>query len=795
MLLRKLAYVVLALLLLTVVGNWLFLANVNDYQADGERQMAVLDAPVRVVRDGQGVPYVFADSLEDAIRAQGFVTAQDRLLQIEITRHLVNGRLAEVLGESVLETDRRHRVVGLHRHGARRAAGLSPAGRRITDLYLEGLNDYIQNHRDDHPFGLKLLGLEAQPWTLADAMSLRTFLNWASSQNLGSELVAQAIVDKLGAERAQQILPLSLNPDDGSEREVLVPPVSGLSLRAAAGWYQAGPPAFALGSNSWAMSGTRSAGGVPVLVNDPHVDSRNLPGNWHPIGLITPELRAVGLAGAGMPGFAVARTTHVAFGVTNAYGDVIDLYVETVDPDNPDHYLEGERSIAFQVIDETLKVRDRGSAAGFREVPLTIRLTRRGPVISDHGMTLADGRAISMRWTAAEADGPEPGLDRLIMARNVEEAAAHIAQLDAPYNFNVVDTAGNIAHITAGRVPVRTRGDGALPRPVTDGNDDWAGYIAADAMPGSRNPSRGWLGNANHRIVPGDYPFAYSTYFAASWRYRRMRELLDGEQRFAAEDHWQFMRDTKNLMAAGVAPVMSVALGADPALADLGERLAGWDHHDDTDSVATTIFQATYRHFARLTFEDELGPELTARMLAIYYFWHERLFRMVQDGAPDWFDDVRTPATETRDDLFRQAAAAARAELTALLGPDPAAWTWGRVHEVSFFSPWVPGKRAAGILGGGNRPAPGSGETLNRAGYAFGSPYDAKFIDSLRFVADLSDPDKIWSVLSGGASGRQFDPHLSDQVDPWLSGEPRYLWFSDAAIAADARSELLLTPN
>ncbi len=793
--LRRVFILILAILALTVIGNWWFLASVNNYQADGELLLAALDAPVRILRDGQGVPYIYANSLDDAVRAQGWAAAQDRLLQIEISRYLANGRLAEVFGEAVLDTDRRHRVVGLHRHGARRAAELSPTGSRITELYLEGLNDYILNHRDDHPFGLKLLGVEAQPWTLADALSLRTFLNWASSQNLGSELVAQGIVDRLGAERAQQILPLSINPDDGSEAEPLLAPVSVLSLGAAAGWFQGGPPEFALGSNSWAMSGSRSAGGAPVLVSDPHVDSRNLPGTWHPIGLIMPGLRVVGLAGAGVPGFAVARTSHVAFGVTNAYGDVIDLYVETVDPQNPDHYLEGKRSIPFEVIQETLRARDRATESGYREVPLTIRLTRRGPVISDHGMTLADGRLISLRWTAAEANGAEIGLDRLFLSRNVDEATAHLAKLDAPYNFNIVDTAGNIAHVTAGRVPVRTRGDGALPRPVTDGTDDWAGFIPADAMPGSRNPPRGWLGNANHRTLPGDYPFAYSTYFAASWRYRRIQELLDGVEPLAPEDHWQFMRDTKNLMAAELAPLMAAALGEDPELTESGAMLAQWDHRDRADSAAASIFQATYRHFARLTFEDELGAELTTRMLTIYYFWHERLLRMVQDGAPEWFDDVRTPQVETRDDLFRRAAAEARAELTERLGPEPGQWTWGRLHEVSFFSPWVPGKRAAGILGGGNWPASGTGETLNRAGYAFTAPYDAKFIDSLRFVADLSDPDKVWSVLSGGASGRQFDPHLSDQVEPWLSGEPRYLWFSDAAIAADKRSELRLLPR
>jgi penicillin amidase len=257
---------------------------------------------------------------------------------------------------------------------------------------------------------------------------------------------------------------------------------------------------------------------------------------------------------------------------------------------------------------------------------------------------------------------------------------------------------------------VRLRGDGSTPLPVGDGSDAWGGMIPWQELPAAENPRAGWPGTANHRTVPAGYPHAYSTYFAASWRYRRMQELLGGEGRLAPADHWAFMRDVHNPLAARIAPLMAGALAAEPGLAALAAILRDWDHRDDPSQVAPTVFQATWREFARLTFEDELGPAVTAQMLESWYSWHERLARLCGDPDGPWFDDVTTPARETRDDLFRRAVRAAAAGLAAELGDDPSRWRWGRVHTVTFSGPLVPGRLAAALLGGGTRPMEGSGE-------------------------------------------------------------------------------------
>lgn len=800
---RRIGWVLSLLVLFVAVlglAGFAWLRQADRYQADGTLRLASLTAPVRVLRDEQGVPYLYAGSVDDLLRAQGFVTAQDHLLNIEFGRHLANGRLAELIGEPGLKSDVQVRVVGIPALARRHAELLTGEERRRRELYLEGLNAYIRDHVDEHPVALRVLAMRPEAWTLADSMALSYFVNWSSSANLAAELIGQAIVERVGPERAATITQVTVNPDGGAP--VAARPaalVSSAGLEPGA-WLAPAPRPLQLGSNAWVVGGARSAGGAPVLINNPHIDARTLPGRWHPIGLFAPGLRAVGVGGPGLPGLpglAVARTERVAYGVTNSYGDVIDLYLEHEDPARPGHYLEGTTSLPFSVREETLRVRRWGSSPGYREVPLRIRGTRRGPVISDHDMGAPRGLVVSLRWSVAESMRPDDsGGTDLMFARSLAEARAVIARVNAPYNYVVADADGNIGQFAAGRVPVRLRGDGSAPLPVGDAADDWAGMIPPEAMPALVNPARGWAGNANHRWIPDDYPYAYSTYFASSWRYRRLLELLDARpgERLSAEDHWRFMRDTGNAMAAAVTPLMVAALDAHADTRDLAGILAAWDQRDDPQAVGPTVFQATWREFARLTFEDELGPEVAAQLLDSYYYWQERLVGLCNENADPWFDDVTTAARETRDELLHFAARRAREDLAARLGPDVADWRWGRLHTVTFFSPAIPGRWVASLLGGGTRPMEGSGETLNRASYRFGAPYGAVFIDSLRFVADLADPDRVMAVLPGGASGRQFDPHLDDQLDAWASGEPRYLWFSDAEIARHARHEVRLEP-
>lgn len=793
--LKKILLGAVAVVLLVVAGLVWFVSQYNNYQATGLIELPALDNPVRIVRDGQGVAYVYAATLTDVFRGQGFVSAQDRLLQIEFTRYLSTGRLAELIGPAGLRSDIQIRVMGIPRHGRANAAILDDQSRAYVEAYLEGYNAYLETMQSEFQLGLAVLGIDPEPWTVEEAMALKYFLSWSSTPNLEAELIAQALSDELGPARAAEISQITVNPDVGIPVQAGANPelrIAGMTGASVAGYGDEIVRDFELGSNQWVFSPRLTKTGAAIVVNNPHVNSNNLPGIWHPVGLITPEFRAVGAAGPGTVGLAVGRTGHIAFGVTNANGDGLDLFVETLDPDNPDRYLEQGVSTPFEIIEETIRVRNRATG-GYDEEQLRIRLTGRGPVISDHGMTMDDGRVISARWGAPEGMQPAAGMLGPLLAKSVYEAGRKIAEVNAHYNYVVADMDGNIGHFTAGSVPVRRVGDGSVPAPAHIG-DAWDGLIPRAEMPGVVNPGRGWVGNANHRTLPADYEYIYSTYFAHSWRYRRMLQLLDTGRPTTAEDHWRFMFDTGNVLAQQLTPLMIEALSSAEDLQDLADILGDWDHIDDPDAVAPTVFQAIWRNFAKRVYEDELGTELAARMLSLNYYWEERLVSLIRSGDSVWFDDVDTPERETPGDLFRLAARDARDELSGLLDPDPAGWQWGKIHTITFYSPLIPGDTAADYLGGGTEPLAGSGETINRGKYKFNEPYRVTYIDSMRFVADMSDTEKVMGVVSGGVSGRQFDPHLKDQLPAWRSGVPNYWWFSDAAIEAHAQSELMLAP-
>jgi penicillin amidase len=315
-------------------------------------------------------------------------------------------------------------------------------------------------------------------------------------------------------------------------------------------------------------------------------------------------------------------------------------------------------------------------------------------------------------------------------------------------------------------------------------------------MPHAFNPGKGWVGTTNNRTVASDFPYYYSTQSSTSYRQRRLIQLMQTPDKKSAEDHWAYQQDTVNMKAKALLSIISGALSRHPETVPLGKILVGWDGHDSPDQPGPTVFHMVFDEFARLVFIDELGQELTDTLLPNRYYWEERLQEMMASDSSPWFDDTRTPdRLETRDDLLFQAALNVSQRLRAELGQDPAQWLWGKVHRYTWVSPIMRHGALKNFLGSGPHPASGSGDTLCRSLYAFGDPADIEVAASLRMVADLGDADKVLAVLPGGVSGRQFDPHFTDQIKPYLTGEPLYWWFSDVAIQSHKQHELVLKPQ
>ncbi|MFH1134650.1 MAG: penicillin acylase family protein [Pseudomonadota bacterium] len=772
----------------------------NSYRKNGLLSLPGLTAPVVVHRDDNGLPYIYAENLDDVFLAQGFVVAQDRLFQMDLSRRFSSGRLAELVGETAVVTDKRMRTLGFRRQAEKHFKLLGPETLRILGKYAEGVNAFIQARPSDLPLEFKLAGLAPQAWSPVDSLAILYVMGWGSAANLQDEIVAANLVDKLGLDKAREIFPLNINPESPPQ-----PPLGNLDPIAAR-WPDPAPEAafrgdpletpLALGSNAWVVGPQKSASRFPLAANDPHLDARILPSPWHPCGLVAPGLRAVGGNIPGIPGMIPGRTEHLSIGVTNSYGDAQDLYRETIDPADPSRYLEGARSLPFTVVEEAITVRDKKAAGGFREEKIKILLTRRGPVVSGLLPGLREDQVYTARWSSFEAMGSELGFEKLLFAHTVKEAQAALKDVrQVALNFLLADRDGNIGWQTTGRLPIRSQGEGLLPYQVDGERDNWTGWIPWEEMPREFNPDRGWIGSCNHLPVPPDYPYYYSTHLSPSFRQGRLMELLNASGRTSAEEQWAFQRDVVNPMAGKIVPIMVNALKQHDDSRPMADVLSGWDCRDQPDAAGPAVFQAVYREFVKLTYQDELGRALADRMLMNWYFWQERTLALVLEGTSNWFDDIGTPdRVETRDDLFHQAAQKAFQEFSPTLGPDPAAWAWGKIHRHEFVSPLFRSGPLKGLLGGGSHPAPGSGETLYRGLYAFEDPFKVRISASLRLVVDLGDPDKMLAVLPGGTSGRLFDPHLTDQLQPFMEGEKKYWWFSDQAIKEHARSTLRLVP-
>lgn len=798
--LKRIVKILLALVIVVAAaigGGLAWLRWGNGYKTDGELQMAGLSAPVRVLRDAHGIPYIFAQNTPDLIRAQGFVTAQHRLFQLEAYRALIYGRVAEVVGEAGLASDKEMRTLGLAQNAQRHAKLLSAEARDFLTWYAEGLNAYAAQTAD-HPIELKLAGFRVGPWSLDDMVAVLHFVNYSHATNYKAELLMQAMIDRLGFEKAKALFPLNVNPDRKAQLAALDAPVQvveGLNVQDLI--LQGGAPAIEpvaapieLGSNNWAVSAARSASGATIVSNDPHLDARTLPGVWHPVGLFAPGIQAVGAALPGVPGLTVGRTPHVAFGVTNGYGDSQDLFIETVDPASPANYLDNGASVPFDTREEIIRVKDSKAEGGMREEKLTVRSTKRGPVVG----TAANGRVLALRMASAEIPGGGLGIEKLLTAKTVQEVDAAAQQMGVMY-FNYVfgDSSGAVGHRATGLVPLRASGQGVFPKPAETAANDWRGFIPPDRLPGQIAPARGWVGTANHDTQPDNYPYHYGSYFSPPYRYATIKNRIENGPAMKAEDHLKLMQDISNAQARMLAPKIVAALQGGKH-ADIAAILGAWDFNERTDSAAPTLYHSIYEALAAQTFADELGPELAKRWLSNWYTWQSRFDALLADPASPWFDDTATPAVETLPDMIQRATDIARADLEAKYGPKPQEWLWGKVHTIAFVSPLRRSGPGAALLGTAPQPYAGSGETVQRALSGYGQGFDTRFFASLRFIADFSDAEKVMAAVSGGVAERQFGPHQTDQLDAWMGGRLLPWWFAPQAVEANARHVLVLKP-
>ncbi|HEX8846753.1 MAG TPA: penicillin acylase family protein [Pyrinomonadaceae bacterium] len=766
---------------------------------------------VIVRRDERGIPYIEATNESDLFFAQGYVTASDRLFQMELLRRTARGELAEIFGAgpdgSVLEGDKQHRRYGFAQLAEAHAEKLSPNLKASLEDYARGVNAYIDSlDAKSLPPEFKLLQLKPRPWRPADSLIIGKLFDETLSTSWRSELTRAAFSDLPQALR-DQLFP-ETSPLDvilvGKDKQKKARNSPALFPAQSVAINQADVEALAFqeaaaqqtlervglyakdcaASNNWVISGKLTQTGKPLLANDPHL-SASAPSIWYMAHLSFPGYRAAGVSVAGVPGIAIGHNENIAWGVTSLEPDVQDLYLETFDKENPKRYKTPTGWREAEVRREEIKVRKSPASPATETVAFDVTVTRHGPIIFEQ-----NNRRYALRWTALE---PQTNLAEsfflLNSARNWNDFRAALRNYSGPaFNMIYADVKGHIGYIGAGRFPIRKTGKGQLPYDGATDDGEWTGFIPYEALPRVYDPPGGVIITANSRIVGEDYPYNLTVMPIPAYRARRIYDLLSVRKKFSIDDFRAIQGDTYTISGKLFARELAEVAREDTSPAANDEKwqaaiqlLSSWDGRVVPESRAALLASHMRSAFSRRVIAGAVGADRVR--LYTYSNSQTLIDRLIEERPREWLPKEFKSYAE----LLHACLADARAELSKDYGPDESKWTWARESLVRFPHP------LAGIPLIGQQfaiqPFPqngslGSFPTVNRGSSV-----------SMRLIADLSNWDHTQQGIALGISGVPTSPHWKDQLEDWRNVTPRVFPFTQAAVAGAAKETWKLEPT
>lgn len=815
--------VVVLLLVLSTAGcsatrwMWYRLAPDDPRPETSRLELEGLAAPVTVLFDAQGVPHVTAQSTVDLARAVGYLHGRDRFFEMDLMRRIAEGRLSALVGaqpflsETTVEFDRTMTGWGFGRAGAEDAAGLDEETRAVMEAYVAGVNAARVRHR---PIEHRLLGETPEPWRIRDSFAVARLHAWTVSHNWSQELSRLLLALAGGIDRAEAIYPgdpwpgpaslpgdaerAALPPEVAPELKALLSAPAGKLAALGAGrdrGLESDLAARTGASNGWVVGGAHTKSGKPLLANDPHL-TYFVPAIFAQLHVRAPGLDAIGMSIPGAPWIVAGHNRRVAWGMTSAVADVIDLVVEKVDGDT----VQGPDG-PYPLVRDEVEIAVRGEAPR----RFTLRRTRNGPVLNDlyPGLIPEDGPVVAIRMYAAPTGAGLGALLRVNEAKSVEDLRAALGDFGNPVNvFTAADVDGRVALIVNGRVPRRHGWRGTFPVPGWLPGYDWDGLVPVDEMPAVFGGEDTVLVHANNLVRdPAASAVPFHVDSAPSYRYERIEALLGETPHHDAKSFEAIETDLLVPRGARVGPRLLEDLAAleAPTEAERKARdlLARWDHRADPGSAAAAIFFTTYREAARLALEDEASPRVVHFLLSQRYMTNAIDLWFDDPAHPVW-DDRRTKAHEARGEVVRAAFHQAVAGLVESQGDDPAAWQWGRVHVRHMTHLFGSQSALAGVVNYPEEPSGGGLDSVWKSHFDLGreeAPFKPTAGPVSRTVVDLADPDHGWWILNGGASGWPGSPHYSDQHALWAEGRLVPMVADWDELKASAAGELTLAPG
>lgn len=782
---------------------------------EGRVAAPFLQQPVEILRDKHGVPHLYAQNLADLLRSQGWVHAQDRMWQMEESRRIASGRLAEVFGAPALDADRFCRIVGFRRAAEAELATLDPATRQMLDWYVEGVNAYIQSHPGRLAAELNLLRVPPEPWSALDTLAYQKSLGWSMSINWESELTRLQLLGAFDPYTAADLEPdyPDANPlileGAGSETRTRLLHTAGLLLNQfeqVRAWLGAGE---GQGSNSWVVAPKHSLNRRALLCADPHLGA-HLPCALYEMHLTCPELEVSGATFPGLPGVFMGHNASIAWGMVNALADTQDLFVERPHPEAPTRFEYQGKWEEAQRIFETIQVRRRQPHVE------TVVVTRHGPLVSgllraaqERGSPLLPTAAVplALRWSGHAPGGQLAALFALNRARDWQEFNAALAGWCTPQNVTFADGRGNIGYVMAGRVPQRSAGLGLTPVPGWDGAHEWGDPIPAAALPRLYNPESGLIVAANNKIAGDDYSHFLGVEFDPGWRAARIEEMLLEKERHTIRDMEEMQQDTKSKYAQAFTPWFTLLRSEDPWEKTAIQLLRSWNWRMESDSVAALCFHYIVANLLEMVWGDKLqgacdgyfGVAATP-LFQLHGFRlraETRLLELINSHEESfWYADAATGRQRSRDELLQEALTRAMQGIRNVHGDSSLRWAWGRAHQVRWSHPMGRARLVGAAFDRGPLPVGGDATTPNQSRAQTKAPPGlVQLLPVYRQIYEVGAWDRAESSMAGGQSGHALSRLYDDQVMMWREGVYHPMPWSREAVEKVAVYRLELAPG
>ncbi len=795
---------------------------------------------VEVIRDERGIPHIYGTNVGDILFAQGYVHAQDRFWQLEFWSHLSTGRLASLIGEPGVGADLLFRTFGFNRVALEEYENLPPEFKQDLIHYTNGINAYIesrpQNRLSLEHFFLQFInpdykvGTYEPHYPLAWAKMMAYDLNGNFEQEIRNSKTFNTLTPEIAE---------LLRPPYPDEHPYIVEEWEGRGSFASVGksnnieqLYQALFVRYvtrdlqtnqALGSNSWAISGEHTESGLPLLANDPHL-SVQLPAIWYENGLhCYPknrdcELDVVGFSFAGSPYIVIGHNSHIAWGFTNMGPDVQDLFIEKINPSNPNQYeVDGEWQDMDRVT-EIIKV------AGSEPIVIEVRSTRHGPIVSDRSypvnlnpeedqvsfadearIELPDNFSVSLSWPALIPGNTFIGIRDFNYAKNWEEFRDASRLFDVPaQNLLYADVDGNIAYQSPGKLPIRAEGlVGDLPIPGWLSENDWQGFVPFEELPYTINPSSGYIITANQSVHP-EQP--WPNYYARGYRAEAIERVINQyiSEKISVDDMEAMQINNFDYSAAYILPYVfnNVYVDSNILTAMKEWAISETKFEMNKDSSGAAAWAVFYKNFAEQTFEelvvtDNLGNEISLQPGNSDST--SEIFRaLLKDPNHILWDDINTPQKENLTDILERALLLADEQIVELFDTDDYdKWSWGEIHTITYPTNLL-GEAGIPILTNlvniGPVESGGSSFAINSTDWGFGEDFTIGSYPSMRMVVDLSNFDNSRTILPSGQSGHVMSKYYDDQVENWIDNNMYILHFSREQIELNQKDYMFLRP-